>query len=198
MTLSRLSEKKWDQVRIRYQMGDKIRDIAKDCNIDSGNLVTKMKREGLVHGSMSEFATEAAESINNVAQELVQCSDIAANNKYQQQLIAKEVLRRFALLKMIDETHEQVIKLSSEVAKQARKVVKNNPSGFYVKGHNDHGPTYGRNSELLKDLTPIIATIGQRLNPAHTSHSTSVAVQSNQQVNNDNSEKVIINVQGVE
>ncbi len=60
---------------------------------------------------------------------------------------------------------------------------------MHIKSQTDSGITYARNSEIVKDLTPILNGINSQLNPATT------AVQIN---NESKSKKVSINIIGVE
>lgn len=184
----KITEKQWVEIKQLYEMGVKIRDIAQKFNYTAGNIVRKAKQLGWINGATMQVVQAKADAIKEI---------IAIDNKLKQsgktekemEIINKKVMDLADLKFQNHVVQCDTIELMKKIVKQSSNIINDNPSGMHIKSQTDSGITYARNSEIVKDLTPILNGINSQLNPATT------AVQIN---NESKSKKVSINIIGVE
>lgn len=177
-----LTNRDWAKIKTRYQLGERVNDIAADFNYKASNICRKARQEGWTHNELQDVTVARVDKVTEIIDTMVETDKEIKNisNPLQKEYIAEEILRRVGLSMLNDKVHKEALELANNVTKQAQKLVKNNPSGLYVKSEGVNGKTYGKNTEVIKDLSPIFAGINQRLNPNPTS---SVNIQNNQQIN---------------
>jgi len=184
----KITEKQWVEIKQLYEMGVKCRDIAQKFNYTAGNIVRKAKQLGWINGATMQVVQAKADAIKEI---------IAIDNKLKQsgktekemEIINKKVMDLADLKYQNHVVQCDTIELMKKIVKQSSNIINDNPSGMHIKSQTDSGITYARNSEIVKDLTPILNGINSQLNPATT------AVQ----INNDaKADKVSINIIGVE
>ncbi|MCC2644760.1 MAG: hypothetical protein K0R94_538 [Burkholderiales bacterium] len=174
--MTKLTQKQWIEIKAKYQMGKSIREIAREYNYDSGNLSRKAKKEGWVHGEIQHLITAKANAINEVAKTTAEIQQ--ATLPKQQETIEREVLVLAGLKQKSLHVQYQVMDLVNDIVKQTIVFVANNQSGLYIKSQSETGITYGRNSEIVKDLAPILNGINSIINPK-----SDITVNNNQQNN---------------
>lgn len=72
----RLTEEQYAEMRTRFQMGDSIREIAREFNYDSGNLTRRFKKDGVIQGELQHLINKkvlaAAEDLKTITADIQQ------------------------------------------------------------------------------------------------------------------------------
>lgn len=110
----RLTEEQYAEMRTRYQMGDAIREIARDFNYDSGNLTRRFKKDGVIQGELQHLinkkAIAAAEDLKTITADIQQIT-----SPLQQPLIQDKLNQRAAQwLGIVENTTDIALKLNRD------------------------------------------------------------------------------------
>lgn len=111
----RLTEEQYAEMRTRFQMGDSIREIARDFNYDSGNLTRRFKKDGVIHGELQHLinkkALAAAEELKTITADIQQIT-----SPLQHPIIQNKLNERAAKwLGIVEDTTDIALKLNHKL-----------------------------------------------------------------------------------
>jgi len=186
--MARLTTKDWEQIEVRYKAGDKLRDIADDYNYSSGNIASKAKKCGWIHGELKQDINDKTNSIKNIIN-----ADVKIKQKLKQNQIPalnSIIERELDIKQYAEETQFAILDVMRKAAQVADRFIENNPNGWYIKKQDDKGTTYGLTTEVITHLAPVLngaTAITKDDKPA-------TAIQ----INNENKieDKVVVNIIG--
>jgi hypothetical protein len=124
-----LTPEQYAEMKTRYQMGDAIREIARDFNYDSGNLTRRFKKEGIVQGELQHLIDKkviaAAESIKTITADIQQIT-----SPLQEPIIQNKLNERAAKwLGIVEDVTDIALKLNKnlliEVSNRSKPDAKN-------------------------------------------------------------------------
>lgn len=185
--MARLTDKDWLEIKTKYQAGHKLRDIAKEYNYDAGNITKRAKKDGWVHGEIQQEILSKANAVSDLI-----TSETKIQQKIQQnqtEIVNREVFALAELKNVAKDVQQSMLNLIKLASEQAKNIIENNPSGLHVKSQGD-STSYGRNTEFVKDLIPAMNAANAILGIGKESKDTNI------QINNDQQDKVTINIIG--
>lgn len=111
----RLTEQQYAEMCTRYQMGDGIREIARDFNYDPANLQKKFKKDELVQGELLHLIDKktivAAESLKTITTDILQIT-----TELQRPMVQHKLNERVAQwLGIVEGTTDIALRLNRDV-----------------------------------------------------------------------------------
>lgn len=114
--MAKLTTEHWQEIRIKYELGQKVRDIAKSYKYDAGNIVKKAKQMGWEHARIQQPIATATRLINEVTENL-QPSELAVVNK--------ELNHQLEMMQFIENIDKGAMTLHHLVLKRTLDKIKN-------------------------------------------------------------------------
>lgn len=181
----------WDKARALYELGNSLSIISDKTGIDRSSISKRAKKDGWIQGEIQQLKNEKINAISDLA---------TVENKIQQQIQPHQIsefnkavddgLRLKLLATNVQESMLELVELST---KQVKQVLKDNPSGLHIKSQGENGTSFGRNTELVKDLIPAMNAANAILGIGKEAPQTAI------QINNENKieDRVVVNIEGI-
>lgn len=178
--MTKLTAQDWIEIKTRYQLGEKVRDIARDFKYSAGNISTKASKEGWKHEEIKRLVQESANGIKTFVENSTKLKQITTED---QALLIQQEIFELAQLKTSHKALQlSAMALAEKVIQTTHNFIDKHPGGVYVKSKNEKGTTVGLVTEVIKNLEPIYASISDTCNPRQTT------INNNQQNNLNNGE----------
>lgn len=171
--MARLDDATWLKIKVKFESTDaddidpktkkklSIEYIAAEFGCTKGAISQKAKKDNWVRGKTKQTKQANISAISNLVEVTKQTKQEL--NEAEQPIFEQEVLAGAGLVGVAKPVANKFLRLADKIIDQVDEIIDNNPSGLHVKSQTDSGITYGRNTEFLKDLTPIMNPVNQIL-----------------------------------
>ena len=173
----KLTDKQWLDVKALYECGHGVTELSKRFNTPKSTLQSRVKKEQWVQGEIAQEIIENAKALNVIHDN----SHKIAQNRTETEIraINNEILDLAGLKKRATNVQESMLELVELSTKQVKQVLKDNPSGLHIKSQGENGTSFGRNTELVKDLIPAMNAANAILGIGKESPQVAVQVNNN-------------------
>lgn len=152
--MAKLTAKDWEQIEVRYKAGDKLRAIADEYDYSSGNIASKAKKEGWIHGELKQDIQDKTNSIKSIVD-----VDLKLKQKLKQEQIPALnaiIERELNIKQYAEDTQFAILDVMRKASKAADKFIEDHPDGWYLKSDTTKGRTFGLVTEVIPHLAPIL------------------------------------------
>jgi|GEM_PF-4009259 hypothetical protein len=153
-----LTQKRWAEMKTRYQMGDGVREIARDFDYDSGNLTRRLKKEGIKQGELKDIidkkVVDAAKSIKTITPEICDVTTPAQRPSIQKALDE----RAAEWLGIVENTTDMALRFNQKILRDT--IAQTEPGNQKYRLHEAAAilRTLGVSQDKLLEQTGISAT----------------------------------------
>lgn len=192
--MARLSDDDWLKIKVKFESTNSddtsLEAIANQFGCSKGAISQKAKKDGWIRAKNKQTKQDNVLILN----ELVSITTKTKQNipETEQELFSKEIIDSSNLRILASTTQTKLLNLITQATIQAEQVLRDNPSGLHIKSQTDTGITYGRNTELVKDLIPAMNATNAILDIGKEPQ-TQINVQQNNTQNNLESAKQVYN-----
>lgn len=177
-------KREWDEIRARYEAGDKVTVIADRYLMRASSVSVEAKRRGWSRNNRREIGI-----INRTK---VEIKEVSKNKK----LVKINDVPIHGLLSDLDESIKQKSKILLErfievtniAISQTIKLMDKNPDGLHISSEGNSGTRYSRNTQFINDLIPLFMAL-----KAYVTENDNKTINFNTQINGQVPNELTIN-----
>lgn len=186
---SAVSAREWNEIKGMYEAGATLTSISQKYRCSAQIINRRAIKELWEQGKYKKLIDKKSDLLKNIMKIDMELKETLSAQEIDG---VNEVVIDLAELRFkANQAQHEMLELVNISARQVKKIIENSPTGLYVKSRGKDFENFGRSTEFVKDLLPVMP-IANEIIGLNEQNTTNVQINKNSE-----DEKVTIHVEGV-